>query len=278
MLSVEDIWWMDNSKKDDDDTNERRRRIEIAHARFRDSMGDFVTYFNVFSMWIHEGKETKSWCENNFIKFRAMRTAKKIRDQLISDGLKLKSDISVEMPAESLSSKGKARICYCVSAGLYMNAARRIGGENMYRSLSLLNNNVQMYHIHPNSSLRDNTADAEFIVYQELLASGKLFMKHVSVVNADTLERRRASYRHVSANRLSGIPDPVAVEKDTVSVAETKEVTLPVGAWKGDSGVNGKGNKDNKDRRSESGSATGPSAAELAKQRYLERKRKASSI
>ena len=82
----------------------------------------------------------------------------------------------------------------------------------------------------------------------------------------------------MSVNRLSGIPDPVAVEEDTVSVAETKEVTLPVGAWKGDSGVNGKGNKDNKDRRSESGSATGPSAAELAKQRYLERKRKASSI
>ena len=159
-----------------------------------------------------------------------------------------------------------------------MNAARRIGGENMYRSLSLLNNNVQMYHIHPNSSLRDNTADAEFIVYQELLASGKLFMKHVSVVNAGTMERRRTKYRHVSANRLSGIPDPVAVEKDTVSVEEAKEVTLPTDAWKGDSEVNGNGNKDNKSRRSESGSATRPSAAELAKQRYLERKRKASSI
>ena len=273
ILSVEDIWWMENSKRDDEETNEKRRRIEVAHSRFWDNMGDFVTYFNVFTTWVHEGKETKSWCENNFIKFRAMRTAKKIRDHLIADGLKLKSDISVELPTESLSRKGKARICYCVAAGLYMNAARRVGNENMYRSMSITSEDVQMYHIHPTSSLRNNTSDAEYIVYQELIASGKIFMKHTSVVHVDTFERKKANYSRVSANCLSGILDPV-VEKDNPLL--DKEPIIPTIAHDNDGRK--RGNEKSSVKICTSEPAGGLSSAELAKQRYLERKRKAGGM
>ena len=273
MLSVEDIWWVDHSKRDDDETNERRRHIEATHSRFWDSMGDFVTYFNVFSTWFHEGKEAKSWCEENFIKFRAMRTAKKIRDQLVADGLKLKSDISTELPKE-LSYKGKARICYCVASGLYMNAARRIGGENMYRSLPLKGSDVQMLNIHPTSALRDNTSEAEYIVYQELLASGKIYVKHLSVIHIDTLERRRANYRMISANRLCGIADPTVEPKTIVPDEREANAALPIKSVSDSNEIDKKSARNMRTSRAEGEL----SSAELAKQRYLARKRKAGGM
>ena len=58
---------------------EEEERIELAHAALRHEYGDFLTLWNVFKQWERYGGYSYEWCERNFINYRAMKMARKIR-------------------------------------------------------------------------------------------------------------------------------------------------------------------------------------------------------
>lgn len=53
-------------------------RAELAHSQLRHRHGDHYTLLAVFNHW-EENNNSYQWCEKNFINFRPLRTAKKIR-------------------------------------------------------------------------------------------------------------------------------------------------------------------------------------------------------
>jgi hypothetical protein len=62
---------------------QEEERCEIAHAGLRHDYGDFHTYWNIFIAF-ERANYSYDWCERNFINFRSMKTAKKIRFVLLS--------------------------------------------------------------------------------------------------------------------------------------------------------------------------------------------------
>ena len=268
MLSVEDIWWVDYGRgRDHSEQSKRKILIEQVHSELRDPLGDHLTYANIFLRYHHDGKESKSWCEDHYLKYRALKTASRIREQLVGDARKLKPSISTEVP-DRLSSKAKKRILQSISSGLFMNAGRRCGNENLYRSLPLGAQNVVMYHLHPTSALVDNTTEAEYVVFVELVCSSKIFMKHVTAVPRELLQKFSASYNAVSARRLSAKVDP--------------QPSVPVSKSELSNSLSNLGTVGTEPTAAGTGAALSASASaatvDSARQRYLERKRKLGTI
>jgi len=53
--------------------------MEQVQNKLRLHYGDHMTYLNVFMQWRCEGNCSKKWCEDNYINFRSLSTAMKIR-------------------------------------------------------------------------------------------------------------------------------------------------------------------------------------------------------
>ena len=205
MLSVENIWFTPpqcrqardsggkrsdrdrDRNRDRDSTNEKlRRQVDGAHDALRHPLGDHLTYLTVYrSCWGLGGtasansdreratdreqidfKKAERWCHDNFVSFRALKTARSIRAQLLQAlGT---SHTSPSLPSQftpigtvavnnrvSIDDRDQERdrdrgwggglipysserkILRCVAAGLFMNAARLCGNDKMYRSLPL---------------------------------------------------------------------------------------------------------------------------------------------
>ena len=269
MLSVEDIWWTENSKSSDPRAQKRREMITEAHNNLNTSWGDHLTYFNVFSKWVHEGKESKAWCEDNFIKFRALRTAKQIREQLLQDAKKIKPTLSNEI-VQKLTTQDKMLVLKALASGLFMNAGRRCGNDNMYRSLSLKDQNVMLFHLHPTCALKDQTQNAEYVVYHELVSSSKIYMRHVSPISFEFLQSLRKSYVYVSPFVLSGkLINPVNLLKNEqeTNILDKSESNIEKPSNLGSLQSNDISSAD-------TSSVSNKNSADLARQRYLERKRK----
>lgn len=113
MLSVENIWASPpratagrgqhgDSSSSNNSNKHRLEDMERAHAALRSPMGDHITYLNVFENWeksgmlflyFHSSQEcvllmcvvghSSRWCEENYVNFRAMKTAKNIRYHIV---------------------------------------------------------------------------------------------------------------------------------------------------------------------------------------------------
>lgn len=84
LLSVESVWYepsrhVKKSNSNDEKYQKYLEVIENQHSILRHPSGDHLTYLNIMNNWENIGRCSKSWCEENFINFRAMSTAKKIR-------------------------------------------------------------------------------------------------------------------------------------------------------------------------------------------------------
>lgn len=100
MLSVENIWVRPKTSKSiplssnnnltfrNDRNNHstpnhyqssiEEERCDVAHAAFRHEKGDLLTLWQVFLAW-EKSSYSFDWCRRNFINFRSMKMATKIR-------------------------------------------------------------------------------------------------------------------------------------------------------------------------------------------------------
>lgn len=53
--------------------------MEEAHSRLRSSNGDHMSLLMIFHEWTSLGNSSKSWCDDNFMNFRSLQFASKIR-------------------------------------------------------------------------------------------------------------------------------------------------------------------------------------------------------
>ena len=172
MLSVEKIWVerpLSGVKRDRDHdaTSHMVKMIESTQSSLKDERGDHFTLLKIFRMWISSGR-TKDWCETHFIKFRALKNAQNIYNQLLPDALACTTKPSTNKSL-SLRSRGEL-VRSAILHGLFMNAARRCSPESLvYRCCDIAipgaSDGVRLMHLHPDSSLVV-AHDADHVVYQ----------------------------------------------------------------------------------------------------------------
>jgi len=103
----------------------------------RHAYGDCHTYLHIFGRWARAGY-THEWCLQNFINFRAMKTAKKVREHLVSDSQTKRLEKSLQKNgAIRHTASLDRRIADALTAGYFMNAAMQCANDSIYKLLPL---------------------------------------------------------------------------------------------------------------------------------------------
>lgn len=246
MLSVEEIFHYPRRRRHRDGStdapSEEQSASEFAHDGLRHSKGDHFTYLNIFEKF-EASDEKFEWCEKHYIKFRAMKTATKIRNQLMSDSSKLESLHQNDGQASSERSRRDRvkAIQQSIAAGLHMNVGRKCGNGLAYRSLPLplslddadeitsedmlytlrdMLEEVKLLHLHPTASLGGSSGNAapDCLVYQDLIFSGRILMKHVTTIDISMVQCYRKAWSFVHPSVLSGRESPKKKKRKSTDI------------------------------------------------------------
>ncbi|CAM9875864.1 unnamed protein product [Ectocarpus sp. 8 AP-2014] len=198
---------------------ERDEEAEASHALFRHPLGDHFTYLAVYRAWEASGF-SDAWAKEEFLRVRALRTARSVRSQLLGEVRKASGGgrrrgrqgggLEVTSCGRDLDKVRKA-----VCAGYFTNAGQRCSKEWVYRSLAVGalqqegddgagRSGLTLMYLHPTSSLVHAQEPPEHVVYTELVFTARPFMRHAMAVKGRWLRSRLEAVRPCSSDRLCG--------------------------------------------------------------------------
>ncbi|XP_075032998.1 putative ATP-dependent RNA helicase DHX37 [Mixophyes fleayi] len=162
-------------------------------------LGDLIVMLGAVGACEYSGL-TPNFCERNGLRFKAMMEIRRLRGQLTTTVNSLCSNISIFLDSK-MQPPTETQVNYLrqiVMSGLGDHIARRIRPEelldekwrNAYKT-PLLEDPV---FIHPNSSLFRQLPD--FVVYQEILETTKMYMKGVSSIEPEWIPALLPQYCH----------------------------------------------------------------------------------
>ncbi|KAL7885142.1 hypothetical protein AOLI_G00079120 [Acnodon oligacanthus] len=151
-----------------------------------------------------------SFCEENGLRYKAMLEIRRLRGQLTNAVNAVCSDIGVCVDSKMAPPTESQVVCLrqIVVAGLGDHLARRVQAEeildpkwrNGYKT-PLLDDPV---FIHPSSALHKTLP--EFVVYQEVMETTKMYMKGVCAVQPDWIPKLIPQYCHFSGPEQNPAP------------------------------------------------------------------------
>ncbi|XP_036434725.1 probable ATP-dependent RNA helicase DHX37 isoform X1 [Colossoma macropomum] len=153
---------------------------------------------------------TPSFCEENGLRYKAMLEIRRLRGQLTNAVNAVCSDAGVCVDGKMAPPTESQVVCLrqIVLAGLGDHLARRVQAEeildpkwrNGYKT-PLLDDPV---FIHPSSALHKTLP--EFVVYQEVMETTKMYMKGVCAVQPDWIPKLIPQYCHFSGPEQNPAP------------------------------------------------------------------------
>uniref|UniRef100_A0A8C5PBB8 Activating signal cointegrator 1 complex subunit 3 n=1 Tax=Leptobrachium leishanense TaxID=445787 RepID=A0A8C5PBB8_9ANUR len=162
-------------------------------------LGDLMVMLGAVGACEYSGL-TPKFCDNNGLRYKAMMEIRRLRGQLTTTANSLCSDIQIFLDSK-MSPPTESQVTYLrqiVMSGLGDHIARRIGQEEMldekwrhaYKT-PLLEDPV---FIHPSSVLFRELP--EFVVYQEIMETSKMYMKGVSSIEPEWIPALLPQYCH----------------------------------------------------------------------------------
>lgn len=175
---------------------ERRAEALTAHAKFENKHGDHLTLLNVYKAFSKNDK-VKVWCHENYLNNRNLTYALDVRKQLseICHRLDLEfsscgnnfdqvnnntAPIQSELPIMFFSVLLQVR--KCLLTGLFINVAEAVH-DNHYLPVA----SRHKARIHP-SSVLSGKPRAKFILFTELVSTGKTYMRTVTDIEPEWLD------------------------------------------------------------------------------------------
>lgn len=154
---------------------EAQRAADEAKARFQHVDGDHLTLLNVYHAW-KNNQESASWCYDNFINARSMKSADSVRAQL----MRIMNRYGLELKSPDFNSKEYyMNIRKCLLSGFFMQVAHL---ERTGHYLTVKDN--QVVALHPSTVLQHKP---EWCVYNEFVLTSKNYIRMVSDVKVDWL-------------------------------------------------------------------------------------------
>uniref|UniRef100_A0A3B3WJG0 Activating signal cointegrator 1 complex subunit 3 n=1 Tax=Poecilia mexicana TaxID=48701 RepID=A0A3B3WJG0_9TELE len=153
---------------------------------------------------------TPKFCEENGLRYKAMVEIRRLRGQLTNAVNAVCPEVGVFVDPKMTPPTEHQVVCLrqIVLAGLGDHLARRIQAEDMLDSkwknaytTPLMDDPV---FIHPNSALFKKLP--EFVVYQEIMETSKMYMRGVSAVEADWVPQLLPQYCHFGSPLDSPAP------------------------------------------------------------------------
>eukprot|EP00753_Platysulcus_tardus_P016070 PLAT5396.1.p1 GENE.PLAT5396.1~~PLAT5396.1.p1 ORF type:complete len:614 (+),score=311.96 PLAT5396.1:2131-3972(+) len=203
-------------RRSEEEAEEARRRLQAeeaaARAAFRHPAGDHLTYLNLFRAWQDAG-QSMEWARKHFVKQRALKLALRVQRQLLSN-------LRDRGHAESSCGDDDEAVRRALAAGFCGNAAHRMlrGG---YRGIGA---SSDVLFLHPTSTVDEDAPQAEWVIYQSVVATSRPFMQHVLAVDATWLqERLKKIVTGIDMPRLAGKKKARAADADEAGKREEEE-------------------------------------------------------
>jgi len=214
LISCEQVWF--NVNKYDE---ERRASFENKKTEFMDKESDQMSFLNIYKEWEYNNF-SEFWCKENFLHFRTLRHAKKIKDQLneylnkvnfkecenyfsIKNIKSLKEEVDSDNRLQDYD-KINTLIRMSLCQGFFMNAAKKtsnIGDVCSYLRIS----DGSLMTIDDNSSVSIKNTKPDLIIFTELGGySNKPMMKQVSVIRLNWISDMIYLLKKVDVLKLRG--------------------------------------------------------------------------
>ncbi len=158
-----------------------------AHHHYRDDLGDFVSYLNLFRAYMAAEKKQR-FCETRYLDPQTMAEIRNVKEQL--------EEIVGSMGVPISSGGRKADYLCAVAKGLVQFVCVRSGREG-YRSLT-----AERIMIHPGSVMFRESPD--FIVAGEIVRTSRTYARSVSPLEHSWVKRISESLAETLAESLSG--------------------------------------------------------------------------
>ncbi|XP_073395276.1 probable pre-mRNA-splicing factor ATP-dependent RNA helicase DEAH4 [Physcomitrium patens] len=213
MLSAETIF-MQGPKKGED----RKRSREDQQLPNGNNYGDHVQYLQIYELWKKNNFDIK-WCRSNNLNIRSMLFAKDVRRQLalITSRKKFEDDEAMQ----KIKSARSLRKALC--QGYACRLAQRMPKHNGYHTVG---NKSQLVQLHPATSPLQVDEDGlypEWILYHELMASSRAFLRHVCVVEKEWVVPILEKLQNINIRSLSGLSGHES-QKEKISEGEKKAI------------------------------------------------------
>lgn len=199
----------------------QKRDLEFKNLPDGKGLGDHIQLLQIYEEWRRDGYSF-GWCEQHGVQARSMMFAREIRRQL--------SQIMQFDRQGSNRYEGKdhnmvaLRKSLCI--GFSNRLAQRMPRHNGYRTLGI---KPQLVQIHPSACSMEVDDDGllpEWVVYNELVNTGRPFIKHVCAVKGSWCQPALIKLSNLSLSKLSGTNSTVVQstekeQKKQTPVAET---------------------------------------------------------
>jgi len=161
---------------------EAQKAADEAKARFQHADGDHLTLLNAYHAFKQNGEET-SWCYDNFLNFRTMKSVDSVRLQLA----RIMKRFNLPLVSTDFTSKDYyVNIRKALVSGFFMQVAHL---ERSGHYLTVKDN--QVVSLHPSAGMDKKP---EWVLYNEFVLTSKNYIRTVTEVRAEWLMEMAPHY------------------------------------------------------------------------------------
>uniref|UniRef100_A0AAY4EAU0 RNA helicase n=1 Tax=Denticeps clupeoides TaxID=299321 RepID=A0AAY4EAU0_9TELE len=249
MLSVENVFIRPGHP-------EKQKEAETKHREIASDAGknnDFTMMLSVFEK-CKSSESPSSWCRENWIHWRAVKSAFSVESQLSEILLRIKQQRDFSTEEFEGSQSELFRQCLC--SGYFTNVARRSIGK----SFCTMDGHGSTVHIHPSSALFGEESQLDWIIFHDVLVTSRMYVRTVCPIRYEWVKDLLPKLHEVDAYELSNVAREEVTEEE-VAKWESKEAFKRQMGDQCDSSIK-------LDKRSDENSIT------EARARYMQRKQK----
>lgn len=194
MLSVENVFVRPSTKTESEAAIASHKEV----AQEGGGTSDFSTLLATYQHATTESGSLRKWCRDNFVHWRAIKTAQSIRQQLESilwrQQVKLDTTDAIAAP---LSQRVRQSLCF----GLFCNVARVSPSQRNFRTMD---GHSTVAYIHPSSILFGCEKSLDWVLYMELVDTAKTYMRTLCPIKYAWIQDLLPQLHEVDVYKLSG--------------------------------------------------------------------------
>ncbi|KAM3615418.1 uncharacterized protein V6R79_002054 [Siganus canaliculatus] len=194
MLSVENIFIRPGKPEKQKEADEKHRAL----ASKSGGMNDFATLLSVFQS-CKSSERPSAWCKDNWIHWRALKSAFSVETQLREILLRLQQ--RRDFPIETFDGKKSELFRQCLCTGYFTNVARRSVGK----MFCTMDGNGSAVYIHPSSSLFDQEAELNWIIFHDVLVTSRVYVRTVCPIRYEWVKDLLPKLHEVDVYELSSV-------------------------------------------------------------------------
>ncbi|XP_034023852.1 probable ATP-dependent RNA helicase DHX40 isoform X2 [Thalassophryne amazonica] len=202
MLSVENIFIRPGFPEKQKEADKRHRALAAKCG----GLNDFATLMCVFQQ-CKSSDQPSAWCKDNWIHWRALKSAFSVETQLREILLRLQQR---DFPVETFDGKKNELFRRCLCTGYFSNVARRSVGK----VFCTMDGHGSMVHVHPSSSLFDQEMELDWVVFHDVLVTSRVYIRTVCPIRYEWVKDLLPKLHEVDVYELSSVAREEVTEEE----------------------------------------------------------------